>query len=486
MRALAGVVAGLVALAPAPASARDDVDLIPQDVLDTKPVPPPGKAAATGSAAPGAGTQAASAPSAPRHTLRSKVFAEDAFSVWSPAVAVPVPYPSSLALAWQNRTSLDGLLQWKARPWLTLTLSDRLNVFEQDRQSFFAADTVRNDLREVSATFEPTAGTYLETGRINVRNGSALGFNPTDFFKTRTLVDQSSLDPSVIRQNRLGALMVRAQTLWSWGSASVAYAPKVTEPSPVTESNPVGIDPRFDATNAAHRVLTTLTLELFDLSPQLLGYFELHRSKLGANVTRSIGDAVVGYAEWAGGPEQDLIARASAFGKQTGALPAAAPVLPPTSTDNSFRNDVATGFSWTVATAVTLNLEYHFHESGFTRGDWKNWFDLGSAPGAPPPLTGALWFVRGYANDQQEPVSQHEMFIRADWPRAFTRDLELSAFAFVSLLDASVLSQLSASYYVSDAWTASAFVSGNFGAGRTERGSFPQRGNLILQLTRYL
>jgi hypothetical protein len=479
MRALARVVAGLVALAPALARAGDDVDLIPQDVLDAKPTPTSAKPAATQ-------TDAASASNAPRHTLRSKAFAEDAFSAWSPPVPVPVPDPSWLALAWQNRTSLDASLQWKARPGLTLTLSDRLNVFEQDGQSFVSTDTVRNDLREVSATFEPTAGTYLEAGRINVRNGSALGFNPTDFFKTRTLVGQSSLDPSVIRQNRLGTLMVRAQTLWSWGSASVAYAPKVAEPSPVTESNPVGIDPHFDATNAAHRVLTVLNLELFDLSPQLLGYFELHRSKLGANVTRSIDDAVVAYAEWASGPEQNLIERASASGKQTGTLPVAAPVLPPTSTDNSFRNELATGFSWTVATAVTFNFEYHFHESGFTRADWKNWFDIGSAPGAPPPITGALWFVRGYANDQQEPVSQHQMFIRADWPRAFTPHLELSAFAFVSLMDGSVLSQISASYYVSDAWTASAFVSENFGAGRTERGSFPQRGNLILQLTRYL
>lgn len=478
MRALAGVVAGLVALAPAPARAGDDVDLIPQEVVAAKPALAPRTTPATA-------TDAAAAPSALRHTLHSKVFAEDAFSAWSPSVSVPVPYPSPLA-AWENRTSLDASLQWKARPWLTLTLSDRLNVSEQDGHRSVSADTLRNDLREVSATLEPIARTYLEVGRINVRNGSALGFNPTDFFKTRTLVGQSSLDPSVVRQNRLGTLMVRAQTLWSWGSASVAYAPKVAEPSPVTENSPVGIDPRFDATNATHRVLTALNLELFDLSPQLLGYFELHRSKLGANVTRSIGDAVVAYAEWAGGPEQNLIARASAFGKQTATLPVAAPVLPPASTDVSFRNDVATGFSWTVATAITFNVEYHFHESGFTRSDWKNWFDLGAAPGAPPALTGALWFVRGYASDQQEPVSQHQLFIRADWPRAFTPDLELGAFAFVSLLDGSVLSQLSASYYLSDAWTASAFVSGNLGDGRTERGSFPQRGNLILQLTRYL
>jgi hypothetical protein len=260
----------------------------------------------------------------------------------------------------------------------------------------------------------------------------------------------------------------------------------VAEPSPVFETHPVGLDPHFDATNAAHRVLCALNLEVLDLSPQLLAYFELHRSKLGANVTRSIGDAVVAYAEWAGGPEQDLIARASAFGKQTGALPQGAPLLPPTGTDSSFRNDVAAGFSWTVATAVTINVEYHFHQAGFTRAEWDEWFDVGSTPGAPASVPGALWFVRGYANDQQEPVSQQEIFVRASWPQAFTRDLDLSAFAFVSLLDGSMLTQLAASYYVSDAWTASAYVSGNVGEARTERGSFPQRSSVILQLTRYL
>ncbi len=94
--------------------------------------------------------------------------------------------------------------------------------------------------------------------------------------------------------------------------------------------------------------------------------------------------------------------------------------------------------------------------------------------------------MRGYANDQQEPLSQHQMFVRASWPRAFTNDLELSAFAFVNLLDGSALSQLSASYYLSDAWTASAYRSADLGDARSERGSFPQRGNVILQVTRYL
>ena len=467
MRAFAAAIALLVALSPVRAKAEDDSDLIPQNMLEAEPKPTP----------------AASASVSPPN-LDGKVFAEEALSVWSPRRSVPVPYPPALVVGWQNRASLDAVVHWKAHPKLTLNASDRLNVFEQDGQSALNRNTVRNDLREASATWQPGAGYYLEAGRINVRNGAALGFNPSDFFKTRSLVGQASLDPSVIRQNRLGTLMIRAQSLWSWGSSSVAYAPKVAEPSPLDQSQPIGIDPRFDATNAAHRVLCTLSAEFLDLSPQLLGYFELHRSKLGLNVSRAVGDSVVGYAEWAAGPEQNLVARASDFGKRTGTLPSSTPLLP-TDLRTSLRNDVAAGFSWTFASAVTVNIEYHFHEAGFSRRDWQSWFQLGSAPGAPSTRAAALWLLRGYASDQQEPLSRHQLFVRASWPRALGPDLELSAFAFISLLDGSALSQLSASYYVSDAWTASGYASANLGSHRSERGSVPQTGNLTLELTRY-
>jgi hypothetical protein len=191
------------------------------------------------------------------------------------------------------------------------------------------------------------------------------------------------------------------------------------------------------------------------------------------------------YAEWAGGPEQDLIARAVAFGKRTGSLPEAAPVVPPTSTSIAIRNDVAAGISWAIATKVTLNLEYHLHQAGFDRDDWNNWFDRGGAPGAPAPLTNELWYLRTHANDQQEPLTRNEALVRLSWARAFVSDLELSAFAFVNLFDSSVLGQAAASYYVSRRWTASVFLSGNLGTARSERGSFPDRVSSIFQLTVY-
>jgi hypothetical protein len=456
------LVVAVVALEPSAAlAADDDVDRIPSGVLDEPKTP----------------KQAMDSPSRvdPRVPFRGKLFLEDAFTAWSAPSDVPVPYPSSLVIDWQNRSSFDASFKWKPRNPLAITLSDRVNVFEQSNDAFMSSDTIRNDFREGYVTWEPTSNTYLEAGRINVRGGVALGFNPTDFFKTRTLVGQSSLDPSVIRQNRLGTLMVRGQKIWD-----------VAGPAPVAESSPIGVDPHFDATNAAYRLLCTLHVDIEDLSPEVLGYFELHRSKVGLSVSHPIGDAVVAYAEWAGGPETNLITRAIALGQATGTLPANAPVVPATDTSSAFRNDVAAGFSWTIATEITLNAEYHFHEAGFTHRDWQNWFDRGGTPGAPSTLANELWFLRGYANDQQEPVSQHQVFVRASWPRALASELELSAFAFVDPLDGSVLTQVSASYYLSDAWTASAFLSANLGDARSERGSVPQRVSTIFQVTRYL
>jgi len=470
---LAFVAAALTWMSAATLQAADDAELIPEGVLD-----PPS------AAAPFAESGDAAARPMPS-PFRHKLFLEDALTV-SGRDDVVVPYPSPAPPRWHDRISFDAVLQGNAGPTLTLTLSDRLNVVSQEGQALASRQTLRNDLREVYLAWQPSAAVAFEGGRINVRNGAALGWSPTDFFKSRTLVGQATLDPSAMRQNRLGTLMVRGQAIGSRGSVSLAFAPKVTSPSPIVGDDALGVDPQLAATNAAPRVLGTLNLDLFDLSAQLLVSYEPARAKLGVNLSRPVGRSVIVYGDWAGGPEPNLIARALALGKRTGTLPEAAPIVPPTATSTAFRHDLATGFSWAVATTFTLNLEYHFHQSGFGRDDWRRWFDLGGAPEATDGLTRQLWYLRAYANAEQEPLTRHQGFARVSWPRALVSDLELSALAFVNLVDGSVLAETAASYYLSRRWTASVFLSGNLGAARSEHGSFPQRKSSILQLTLYL
>ena len=414
-------------------------------------------------------------------SVHSRLYANDALTMAARrdvAVGFPPPPPYDR----QNRTSLDAQITWKASSELSFVLSDRVDLIEQEGVALWSRQAFRNALREVYISWEPTARTYLEAGRLNVRAGAALGFNPTDFLRPSTLVGQASLDPSVLRLNRLGTVMLRAQRIWDGGSASAVYAPRLVTPSAIG-GTAIGIDPRIDATNAAHRGLAEVSSNLGELSAQLLVYLEPGRSKLGVNLTRPVGQSVIAYAEWAGGVEQSLIAHAIDHGRKTGTLPMDAATPISTDPSRAFRSDAAAGAAWTIATAVTLNAEYHLHQGGLSRADWDRWFAAGRAT---PALGGELWYIRGYANDQLEPATRHEIFVRADWPKAFVDHLELTGFAFTSLADGSTLSQITASYYLSAAWTAALSLGANLGTARSERGSFPQAASGIAELVRYL
>ncbi|HEY1722678.1 MAG TPA: hypothetical protein VGG27_15645 [Magnetospirillaceae bacterium] len=436
------------------------------------------------------GQQPPTAPNPPATTsssgaLSTKTYVEDAFTqdVLRSHLAVPLPSSSSPSLDWQNRTSLDEVATWHAAEGLDATVSDRFNLFEQNNYAFPVHQDIQNDFREGYVTWQGAPETYLEAGRINIRHGVAVGFNPTDFFKTRTLVDQASQDPSVLRNDRLGTGMVQAQKIFEGGSIALDIAPKLRSVQAIPVSTPApSFDPGFGRTNSENRMLLSGSYDIGGgMTPELLAYHADSGTKFGANISRTIGQSVVAYAEWAGGNEASLTSRAIEFGKLTGTLPAA---VPDSDSGTHFQNDAAIGASWTSAVdKLTLNLEYHYHQSAFSGSDWHNWFTEGNSH--TPNINGVLWYIRSYAQDQQEPMSQQEVFLRADWTDAFIDKLELSAIAFVNVYDGSMLTQGTASYYVSDAWTLSALVGGTIGGAHTQQGSTPQEASFIAEATRY-
>ncbi len=438
-------------------------------------------------AIPGAIQQAPAelAPAAPAAfaPTSSRLYLEDAFTAVSRRGALLVPAPATLASEdWQNRTSLDGTGKWAAGEHLDVTVSDRFNGIAENDIAIPAHHDFRNDFREGYATWEPAPETYLEAGRINVRHGVAVGFNPTDFLKARTLVSQASADPSVIRQDRLGTAMVETQRIFDGGAVALVVAPRLRSPSPIPNGPAPSLDPGLGRTNGQNQVLLSGSYQVADdLSPELLLYHADSGTRFGANISRTVGQSIVLYGEWAGGNQASLSSRAVAFGKATGTLPAS--VADPGS-GRFFQNDAAVGGSWTnAASKLTVNLEYHYHQSGFSRADWRNWFSTGSS--GVPGAAGVQWYLRGYAADQQEPNTRQQVFLRIDRSDAFIDDLEISAFAFVDAYDGSVLTQVDVSYNLSDAWTVGALAGGSLGGSRSERGSLPQQASAILQLVRY-
>ncbi len=420
----------------------------------------------------------------PASTGTDKLFLQNDFalnSLRTPIVAFPPPKGAR----WEERLFFDARVTWQLDPDTSLVYSGRLNLRAEEGLPFPDHENIRHDLREAYLDWQPDAETFLEVGRINLKNGVALGFNPTDFFKIRAVVEPLSADPSVLREDRLGTFMFLGQRVWEGGAVTLAIAPKLYEPSPLYRNNSLpSIDPMFDRTNAADRVLAKLSVTLADdIAPELLAYYEGGRWRFGANLTHGLGEASVAYLEWSGGNRASLADEALAYGKLTGTIPAFAPPVIPVSSARSFQNDLSVGASYTTQNEITFNLEYHFHQAGFSGADWQNWFSTGI--GAPPPVAAELWYIRAYAAEQQEPLAQNTIFLRADAQDAFVKDLDITGFINEDVRDGSVLAQLSASYYLSRNWTIAALADATFGGKRSDFGSLPGAGSVLFTVTRY-
>ncbi len=72
--------------------------------------------------------------------------------------------------------------------------------------------------------------------------------------------------------------------------------------------------------------------------------------------------------------------------------------------------------------------------------------------------------MRGVVSDRQQPITQQQIFLRADASDAFVEHLELGAFSLIDAYDGSELAQAYASYNISDNWTAGAYFSGELGS----------------------
>ena len=452
----------LVWLVATPALADDDIDLsrIPAETAPAAPV-------ATGSKDVNYIGDAASA-----SALRGNL-----------AVRLPPPTPAS----WENWLFLDTRDEWTLGDDWRLNYSGRLNFRTSDALTFPNHDNVLNEMRELFVQFQPDPTTWIELGRINLRSGVSLGYNPTDFFRPRSVIDPLTADPSVLRENRLGTLMASVQSLWRYGSIQLAYAPRVTLPTAIyTARAEPSFDPVLDRTNGQDRFLAKASFNISDaFNPELLLTHAGTRSQIGANLTAPAGHDTILYLEWAGGVRSDLIADAFHYGQTTGSLPSSVTALLPNNPDARFMNDLSVGASYATDTRMTFNLEYHFHQAGFSADDWNAWFAAATRRHGIPGANGALWYIRSYAQDQQEPIARHSAFLRWDWQDAFIKDLEVTALASIDLHDGSAFAQATVTYTLSRNWTISALASGAFGGPRSDFGSVPVAETMLLRAARY-
>jgi len=303
-----------------------------------------------------------------------------------------------------GRVSLDFSHSARLAPGWRAVLSDRLDYIHPADQG---ADATVNSLREAYLSWQPEGGsTAVEFGRINLRYGPGYGYNPTDFFRDGSLRVLTTANPFALRENRLGSVMLRAQHLWSGGSVSAAYSPKLAnQPSSDGWSADLG------ATNHRDRVLVALSTQFSQrVSSQLLAYkAKGDAPTVGASVTALLSDAAVAHLEWSRGSEPGLLSRALGL-----------------SGPASARNRLAGGVSYTTLGKLSITAEYQYNGFALSQSDW-------SALGSTAPDTQVAYLVA--AQRLQELAPRHAYLIYLTQKSLGMKELDLTAFLRVNADD---------------------------------------------------
>ena len=273
-----------------------------------------------------------------------------------------------------------------------------------------------NTLKEGYLDWRPGSNLLLDAGRINVREGVALGYNPTDFLRAGALRTVDSLDPNSLRQNRLGTVMLREQTLWDSGSLTTLVAPRLpVEPALGSSAGAGPFNPDFGATNSKDRWMLDVSQRIrSDWTPQLLIFgADGSLPQLGLNLTCVLGSSVVAYVETSAGRQASLWAQAGN-----------------SAADTAWRSRAATGFTYSTDYKLSLTLEYEYNGAALSRGGWA------AARQDNPADYGRY---RALVSTEQDLVTQHSAFVYASWQDLLVRHLDLSAFVRADLVDHSWL-----------------------------------------------
>lgn len=309
-----------------------------------------------------------------------------------------------------------------------------------------------NSLRELFAGWQDESGHYaVDLGRVNVRNGPAYGFNPTDYFRDGASRAVTTADPLALRENRLGTGMLRLQRLWDGGTVSVVLAPKLRD---APSQEPFSVD--LGATNHADRALLALSAQPGGkVSLQLFALHERRKGlQLGANATALLGDATVAFAEWSGGRDHDLL---------SAALDPVAKVVS--------KHRAVVGMTYTTPSRLALTAEVEYNGFALDRKQW----DQAVASHGVEPLGAYLYLVQ----QRQDIASRKAVLLYASQRDALLKNLELTGLVRYNAEDRSRFAWAEARYHwprvdLALQWQA------NLGRANSEYGAVP--GKRLVQL----
>lgn len=312
-----------------------------------------------------------------------------------------------------RRAALDLRYEQSWAPW-RVALSDRLDdvhpVLPGQRST-------RNSLRELLVGWSGESVT-AEAGRINLRNGPAFGYNPTDYFRESALRTITTADPVSLRENRLGTVMVKSTLFGDFGSASLAIAPKIETAS---SAEPMSAD--LGRTNHTSRALLTVSSTASQrLSGQVLVFGERGRgTQYGISATGLVSDALVAYGEASTGLDTTLLQ--DALGQER---------------PQRRVNRASLGFTYTLPSRLSATAEIEYNGAGLDRAGQQSLAQGGAAAQAR---------FADLTQSSLEIGSRRAWVVHLSQKDAGVKNLDVSGFVRVNAIDHSRLYWAEARYH---------------------------------------
>jgi hypothetical protein len=316
-----------------------------------------------------------------------------------------------------RRASLDFNWEFKPNAQWRGVVSNRLDDVHPVEAG---SRSTLNSLREAFVGWQDESGRMaFDLGRLNVRNGPGYGFNPTDYFRDGASRAVTTADPLALRENRLGTVMLRGQRFWDGGNVSLTVAPKLRDRA---SQESFSLD--LGATNHADRLMMAVSAQASDkVSTQLFVFHERHKGlQLGANATALIGGSLVGFAEWSGGKDHELL---------SAALDSSPKVVN--------RQRATVGMTYTSPSKLALTAEVEYNGFALNRRQW----DQALATYGIEPLGAYLYTVQ----QRQDIASRKAVLVYASQRDAGIKNLELTALIRVNLEDRSRFAWAEARYH---------------------------------------
>ena len=326
-----------------------------------------------------------------------------------------------------------------------------------DYDIFTSNDIYNINVKEMYYNFNISSNNYLNVGRVNIREGVARSFNPSDYFKGSG-VFSNSLQSSVRKDNRLGSVLFQNILYLNNSTLKFIYSPKISTKNNTILSNKEHYGLNFDITNNSNRASIYLDLDILN---NLYSSFIIHKNSDDLNFASNLSYSF----------NQFIFYNENSIKRSSNTISKALKQLNLTNTkfDNSkqtiYQNTF--GLSYTSINNIVTNIEYISNNSGMSKEDWKNYFLLINQ-------NRRYLNVRKYHSINEQMISKEQVFLRVAI-NEITSNSDLSFIYILNPNDKSSLAQISHKYKYKEDIVFNLSIKKTYGDSQSEFGNIDNK-----------